>query len=244
MKALEELKNKSGIYCIENLSTHKKYVGQAVSVSGRFKEHISDLNHQDHFNSYLQNAWNKYGEDDFIYYVLEYCSIEKLDERETFYIDKLNLLDRDFGYNLKRGGQHGGGTFSKEVKEKLSKSIKASYTEELREIRSKQLKELWSNPEERKKRIGTNHPMYGYHHSDEVKKKISECHKGHGWNRKYKDKVLCIETGEIYDNACEAAKVLSLDSSCIIKACKGERYICGGYHWQFVKENNMENKVS
>ena len=52
------------------------------------------------------------------------------------------------------------------------------------------------------------------------------------------------ETGDIYDNACEAAKVLSLDSSCIVKVCKGERKICGGYHWQFIKEEKLENKVS
>ena len=38
---------------------------------------------------------------------------------------------------------------------------------------------------------------YGEHHV-EVKKRLSECHKGQAWNRKYKDKVLCVETGEIY----------------------------------------------
>ena len=240
-----QFKPEPGIYCIENLTTHKKYVGQAINVRERWGEHVSDLYHQTHFNTYLQHAWNKYGEDDFNYYVLEYCSREELDERETYYIDTFDLLNRDLGYNRKRGGQHGGGTFSKEAKEKLSESIKASYTDELREKRSQQLKAIWDNPEERAKRIGESHPMYGYHHTDEVKKRLSELHKGISVNVKYPYKVLCVEKNQIFENARVAAKELSLDSSCIVKVCKGERYMCGGYHWQFIiDENNWENKVS
>ena len=34
----------SGIYCIENLSTNKKYIGQSVNIYERWKKHISELN--------------------------------------------------------------------------------------------------------------------------------------------------------------------------------------------------------
>ena len=244
MIALEELKKEPGIYCIENLSTHKKYVGQAISIYKRFGDHISDLNNHTHFNSYLQHAWNKYGENDFTYSVLEYCPIEQLDERERYYIAKLDLLNRDLGYNRRTGGQNGGSKMSVEAKEQLSESIKASYTDELRQKRSEQLKAKWADPEQRKNMIGKHHPMYGHRHTDEVKKRLSECHKGQAWNRKYKDKVLCVETGEIYENASEAGRALSIDACGILKVCRGERYICGGYHWQFIKEENLENKVS
>ena len=244
MIALEELKDKPGIYCIENLSTHKKYVGQATSISERFEKHIRSLNAQTHFNSYLQHAWNKYGEDDFTYSVLEYCNSEELDDREIYYINTLDLLNRDFGYNRKTGGQHGGSKYSEEARKKMSDSAKASYTDELRQKRSEQLKEMWSNPEEREKRVGKNHPMYGRIRTDEVKKKLSECHKGHGWNRKFNDKVLCIETNQIFDNSRDANQKTGIDSSCILKVCRGERKIAGGYHWQFIKVENLENKVS
>ena len=238
------VKQNSGIYYIENITTRKKYIGQSIDIYHRWNKHISELNNGCHHNDYLQKAWDKYGQDDFVFEVLEYCNQEQLDEREQYYINLYNTTNRDLGYNLKQGGQFGGGVFTDDVKKKLSDSIKASYTDELRQKRSEHQKELWLIPEIRAQRVGENAPMFGHKHTDEVKKRLSECHKGHGWNRKYKDRVLCVETGEIYENACEAARALSLDSSCIIKVCKGERYICGGYHWKFVTENNLENKVS
>lgn len=247
MVALEELKDEPGIYCIENLITHKKYVGQASSILGRFSEHIGDLNHQRHFNEHLQNSWNKYGEDNFTYSILEYCTIKQLDERESYYIDTMDLLDRDLGYNMKRGGQHGGGTFSKEVKEKLSKSIKKSFENPVRrKIQSERAKEFWSRQDYRDGHSGVNAPMYGRHHTDEVKEFISKLNKGQSRNMVYKDKVICIETGCVYDNSRIAQKEINIDSSCILKVCRGERKIAGGYHWEFVKEENleMENKVS
>ena len=64
---------KSGIYCIENIITNKKYIGQSIDVNERWRKHISELNHNYHHNDYLQKAWNKYGEDSFKFYVLEYC---------------------------------------------------------------------------------------------------------------------------------------------------------------------------
>lgn len=117
----------SGIYCIENLTTKKKYVGQSVDIKSRIAKHINELTHVKHHNDYLQNAWNKYGPEDFIFYTLEECQIEALDERECYYIELLNTLNRDCGYNLKTGGQSGGAIVSDYVRKKMSDSIKKSY---------------------------------------------------------------------------------------------------------------------
>lgn len=240
-----ELETRSGIYAIKNKTTQKLYIGQSIDIYHRWNKHVSELNNGHHHNDYLQKAWNKYGEKDFECIVLEYCDQNLLDEKEQYYINLYDTTNRDVGYNLKQGGQFGGSTFTEEAKQKMSKSIKASYTEELRKKRSNQQKEMWSDPNIRAKRVGENASMYGHHHTDEVKKRLSEFHKGKSFNRKYTSKVLCIETGEIYDNASTAGKALLLDSSCILKVCKGERYTCGTYHWKFItEENNLENKVS
>ena len=167
-----------------------------------------------------------------------------MDKREQYYINLYDTTNRDLGYNLKQGGQFGGGIFTDDAKKKLSNSIKASYTDELRQKRSEHQKELWLIPEIRAQRVGKNAPMYGHHHTDETKKRLSELRKGKSNNLIFNDKVLCIETGRIYNNSREAYKETNIDSSCILKVCRGERKIAGGYHWIFVTENNMENKVS
>ena len=51
-----------GIYCIENIINHKKYIGQSQNVFRRMYNHKNLLRNNKHHNSYLQNSWNKYGE--------------------------------------------------------------------------------------------------------------------------------------------------------------------------------------
>lgn len=94
----------SGIYCIENKIDKKKYIGFSVNIKGRWNYHKSFLNKNNHDNSYLQNSWNKYGENNFIFYILEECDKDKLEEREIYFIDLYQSKDRDNGYNLSDGG--------------------------------------------------------------------------------------------------------------------------------------------
>lgn len=95
----------SGIYCIENLVNGKKYIGQSTNICKRLKSHISDLSRREHSNKYLQNSWDKYGEDNFDFYMLEFCDIDLLDDREIFYINLLKTQNEDYGYNLANGGR-------------------------------------------------------------------------------------------------------------------------------------------
>ena len=112
----------SGIYCIEEKSSNKKYVGSSLDISKRFRDHKGKLNKNKHENSYLQNSWNKVGESFFIFYLLEECSSDILDEKECFWIDKLNTVDRLYGYNLTYGGNRNK-KVSKETCEKISQSL-------------------------------------------------------------------------------------------------------------------------
>lgn len=228
-------KLKSGIYCIENINNNKKYIGQSVDVQDRWRRHKSELEHSVHHNSYLQNSWNKYGEDIFCFYVLEYCEIEQLDEKEIYYIDLYNTTNRDCGYNLKSGGQLSGSYYTKETKEKISKSVKESYqNSNLREVRKNNALNQWSNPKIKEKIIGSNNGMYGRKHTDESKNKMSNAKKGQKAFNRNTTPVLCKELNKQFDDATTAGKELSLDSSGILKVCKGERKTCGGYHWEFL----------
>ena len=236
---MQNIERKSGIYCIENLETNKKYIGQSVDVNDRWRRHKYDLNKNSHDNSYLQNAWNKYGEEYFSFYILEYCSADLLDEKERYYIDYYNTLDRDLGYNLKSGGQDH--NFQcEEVRKKISESNKKVYqNSNLREIRSNDALKQWANLEIKEKIMGKNNGMYGKHHTEEARKKMSEKKKGKPSPKRNMTPVFCIELNKVFKCAVDAAKELSMQTGGILQVCRGERKTAGGYHWKFLLENNI-----
>ena len=87
------------IYIITCLLNGMKYVGQTTrSVEKRFKEHAGSKTH-------LGYAIQKYGQENFTIEVIEMCATsEQLDEREIFWIAKLNCKHPN-GYNLTDGGK-------------------------------------------------------------------------------------------------------------------------------------------
>lgn len=78
---------KSGIYQIRNTVNNKCYIGKSINVIQRKRTHIYNLKLNKHGNRYLQFAFNKYGLDNFIFEVLEYCDINLLNKKEIQYIE-------------------------------------------------------------------------------------------------------------------------------------------------------------
>lgn len=228
------VKKITGIYCIENIINHKKYIGQSVNIKERWRKHRKELYANKHDNDYLQKSWNKYGKASFSFYILEECKIEELDEKEIYYIDLYKTLDFKYGYNLKSGGQCNGVIVSKEVRDKMSQAIKDSYTNELKEKRRQEALNYWSISENKKRILGKNNGMYGKHHTEDSKKKISINRSGISAYNRNTTPVLCIELNKIFNDATEASKQMNIDSSGILKVCRNERHTCGGYHWQFI----------
>jgi group I intron endonuclease len=60
-----------GIYKIINVVNNKFYVGSAVDLKRRKSRHFSELRNGRHNNRYLQAAWLKYGEQAFVFVVVE-----------------------------------------------------------------------------------------------------------------------------------------------------------------------------
>ena len=111
----KEIKNVSGIYKIENKINGNSYVGSAVDIYSRWVLHTWQLRKEKHANIVLQRAWNKHGESNFVFSVIEKCNKETLISREQFYIDKLHPE-----YNIsKKAGSQLGFRFSDASKEKM-----------------------------------------------------------------------------------------------------------------------------
>lgn len=127
-----------GIYLIKNKINNKLYVGSTtVSFNKRWSYHRYDLRKNIHANKHLQKSWNKYGEINFEFILLEECSKEICTEREQYYINTLlpeyNILkfaNRVTGYKHTDETKqliskiHKNKILSKETKEKMSKSRK------------------------------------------------------------------------------------------------------------------------
>ena len=232
-----------GIYSIENIVNHKKYIGQSVNIKSRWRHHKTDLNSGIHDNDYLQKSWNKYGEQNFEFKILEECSDDKLNERERYYIDLYDTMNRDYGYNLKSGGQDTN-YVTKYVRNKISEGNKKYYEEhpEAKIKNSIKAYKQWSNPEIKAKIMGENNGMYGKTHTEEARKKISEVQKGRISKYRNKTPVFCVELNKLYEDAVVACRELGLNISRagnIHEVCKGirNRKTVGGYHWQYMENN-------
>lgn len=47
-------------------------------------------------------------------------------------------------------------------------------------------------------------------------------------------KVMCIETGEVFESITQASKKYNLEAGNIGRVCSGKRKTCGGYHWRYL----------
>lgn len=91
------------IYCTTNKITGKFYIGKEVG----YKNHYLGS------GKLLKQAVSKYGKENFIKETLEHCNtIEQLNVREIYWINKLNALSNQ-GYNMASGGT--GGDLSKYI---------------------------------------------------------------------------------------------------------------------------------
>ncbi len=96
---LKELKNISGIYQIKNIINGKLYIGSTKNLYKRYYDHSYRLKRNIHENSKLQNAFNKYGEENFIFEAVEFVEDEdKLLEYEQYWIDRFDVVNK--GYNI------------------------------------------------------------------------------------------------------------------------------------------------
>lgn len=107
------------IYSIYNRQTSKYYIGQTINdLSKRWKEHIYQSNK--HNQSPLYKSMRKYGLDSFNVKVIEECSIDILDNRETYWIEQYDAYNKGYNQTTGAGGQY---RISDEVKDRISTTM-------------------------------------------------------------------------------------------------------------------------
>lgn len=212
------------IYKITNLVNGKVYIGQTITtIEKRFAKHCNCD------KQVISKAIHKYGVDNFKVEEIDRADTrEELDEKERHWIRFYNSLIPN-GYNLESGG-----TKNKEICEATREKLRESHK-------------------------GEKAPWYGKHLTEDAKRKLSQAHIGKCkyWkgkkrsqetiekmsrNRKGKTvgathiqsiKVVCVDTGAVYDSIGEAARLLNISRTGIINNLKGRSKSAGGFKWMY-----------
>lgn len=191
-------------------------------------------------NTRFAKAIEKYGWDQFEHAIIEdnIVSQEKCNERERYWIAYYNSYDCRFGYNMTIGGD----TISSENLAKAKETIQKKKREKLDFLICYELKKIFPNPticlewfinngytNNYKKAnpilrvIGKeNATCFGFHFCRVIdlltfkpKSKI-ETNKNKGHSRK----VICIDTGDIYNSLSDCARITGICTQNLSRSCK------------------------
>lgn len=173
----------SGVYIIRNIRNGKTYIGISENVMKRFGEHRCELRGGYHHSQKLQEDWNLYPKEDFIFEIIEEVTGEKnLEEREKYYIKLYDSCEN--GYNSNQGG-YGlmPGKMTEEARQKISNANKGRHvSQETRVKISKGNKGKKASDEAKKHmsdaKLGCKHPKSVFSEEDirEIRYKVSQGH--------------------------------------------------------------------
>ena len=178
----DKIYNRIGIYGIRNKINDHIYIGKTgMNFGDRWDSHRALLRGNKHFNQYLQRAWNKYGEENFDFLIIEECNVEDLDEKEMYYIQ--SYRDAGLAYNLADGGNGGsflGKHLSEETKRKIGEKNRVHMTgrkhsDETKKKMSESHKERyanWTDEERQAWGVLSSERASGYKWSDSSRNKM------------------------------------------------------------------------
>lgn len=196
-------------------------------------------------NTYFYRAIQKYGWENIDHTVICVCeTLEEANKLEAKLIAEYKSNDPHYGYNISGGGD-GKDRVAESTRQLRSEQMKGRFageknpnygrkhTEAERRVMSEKTKGKF---------IGEKSPKYGKHPSEETRRKMSEARKASPLVQEHMKKmnmakakrVLCVETGAVYESARDVARKEGYSCGNISAACRGVYAKAYGYHWEYV----------
>lgn len=178
--------------------------------------------------SKLANAIKKHGVENFKREIICWClNQEAMDSLEKFFIKSMNATDINIGYNICEGGQS-----------LMPKELVSLYGPDNPNYGNKwttEMKMRMSEIAKKRNNKGENNPNYGNRWSNEQRKRASKnaiaTGRCRGVNNGRATKVICVETGKIYDMISDVAMELGYSAGAMSsyisrnKKINGKTYI-------------------
>lgn len=220
-----------GIYKYQNSINQKIYIGKAQDIAQRVRDHRYNASNPKRDNCVFHKALRKYGEENFIFEIVEECDKSILDEREQYWIAYYNSQLPN-GYNMTSGGDGGQGElFRKPV---MQYSLLGDFIKEY-ESASEAARQL---------------DVFKSNLTAACRGETSQCG---GFQWKYKDdpreiKPIAKANGKlvaqydknntfikIYTSAKEASDITGIGVGSIRHCCNGRSKSAGGYIFKYLE---------
>ena len=201
-----------GIYKITNKINNKVYVGQSINIAKRWEEHIYYSQEED---TALKKAFKKYGISNFSFEVLEECSKEELNEKETYWIKYYNSYEN--GYNMTSGGN--AFTSQKVDSDKILEMYNSCGS--IHQVCNK----LNTSRTTVRNILQANNIYYDSHVADLIPVIMID--------------PFTLEELKIFPSIVDAGQAVNISDSAIRKALKQERPYSAGFYWKKVGDERV-----
>ena len=164
-----------------------------------------------------------------LYYNLSKDDAEKY-EKELIKEWKTN--NRKYGYNVENGGN-----VNKEVSAETRQKLSIANKGHTPWIKGKHQSEE-SKLKNRNKHLSRQAWNKGIKFTEESRSKMSKSKKElckNGWLPPNVKKVVCLQTGQVFNSAYEASRILGVNRSHVTSCCTGKRNSTGGYNFEYWK---------
>lgn len=263
------------LYVHTNMTNGKQYCGVTCQIPEYRWREGGGYTHNTHF----QRAIQKYGWDRFSHEIIaDGLTQHEANIAEQEYIREHNLTNPEYGYNQTLGGEGAVGyKHTDEAKTRMSECRTGHVVSE--ETKAKigdknrgknngmYSKRPWNKgvpmTSEVKGRVsenrigktaGENHPMYGKHHTEETKRKISASHIGKAtWNKGIKTGIKPVNARAVsmmddygnvimrFESLAEAASYVKGDARNIGACCRKKVKHAYSYSWSYAEEDGGES---